>query len=174
MIKWSWGRNARPLQPRPIVKPWLLELETAKEILEGIFNARPADVEEMIHMVAASIATAYLHLTGQAAISLLTCPIFFELDRMRMADDYNPLSQAFADWPTRHAIYDNECKESDGLKHRRLDLEKLALELQVGLCRFWIVTIRICHRWINKLKTARFGDFPCIGWTCGIMILAKQ
>jgi hypothetical protein len=29
---------------------------------------------------------------------------------MRMADDYNPPRQAFADWPTRHVIYDNECK----------------------------------------------------------------
>jgi hypothetical protein len=55
----SWGRNARSLQPRPIVKPWLLELETAKEILEEIFHARPADVEEMIHMVVAGIATEY-------------------------------------------------------------------------------------------------------------------
>ena len=50
MIKLPWKRGARPLEPRPIVNPRLVELETAKEILEEIFHARPADVEEMIQM----------------------------------------------------------------------------------------------------------------------------
>ena len=116
------------------LESWLLEickqnLNIVEQILIDILK-RSNNVA--ITAVVASIATAYPHLSGQAAISLLTCPIFFELDRMRMASDYSPLSQAFADWPTRHAIYDNERKESDCLKHRKLDLEKLACELQVG------------------------------------------
>jgi hypothetical protein len=48
MIKWSWKRGARPLEPRLKVNPRLLELQTAKQILEEIFHARPSDAEEMI------------------------------------------------------------------------------------------------------------------------------
>jgi hypothetical protein len=33
-----------------MVNTRLVELETAKEILEEIFHARPSDVEKMIHM----------------------------------------------------------------------------------------------------------------------------
>ena len=50
MIKLPWKREARLLEPRPMVNPRLAELETAKEILEEIFHARPAEVEEMIQM----------------------------------------------------------------------------------------------------------------------------
>ena len=50
MIKLPWKRGARPLGPRRIVNPRLLELQTAKQILEEIFHARPSDVEEMIQM----------------------------------------------------------------------------------------------------------------------------
>jgi hypothetical protein len=50
MIKLPWKREARLLDPRPMVNTRLVELETAKEILEEIFHARPSDVEEMIRM----------------------------------------------------------------------------------------------------------------------------
>ncbi|MGD0953196.1 MAG: hypothetical protein ABR985_12520 [Methanotrichaceae archaeon] len=33
-----------------MVNPRLLELQTAKQILEEVFHARPADVQEMIQM----------------------------------------------------------------------------------------------------------------------------
>ena len=48
VIKLPWKRGARPFEPRPMVNPRLMELETAKQILEEIFHARPSDVEEMI------------------------------------------------------------------------------------------------------------------------------
>ncbi len=48
MIKLSWRREARPLEPKLMVNPRLLELETAKEILEEVFHARHSEVEEMI------------------------------------------------------------------------------------------------------------------------------
>ena len=48
MIKLPWKREARPLEPTPTVNPRLLELQTAKQILEEIFHARPSDVDEMI------------------------------------------------------------------------------------------------------------------------------
>lgn len=50
MIKLSWKREARPLAPKPMVNPRLMELETAKQILEEIFHAKPSDVDEMIQM----------------------------------------------------------------------------------------------------------------------------
>ena len=50
MIKLPWKRGARPLEPWPTVNPRHLELQTAKQILEEIFHARPSDVEEMIQM----------------------------------------------------------------------------------------------------------------------------
>ena len=50
MIKLPWKREARSLGPRLKVNPRLLELQTAKQILEEIFHARPSDVDEMIQM----------------------------------------------------------------------------------------------------------------------------
>jgi len=43
-----WKRKSNPVQPRQVSKKQL-ELETAKQILQEVFNARPADIEEMIH-----------------------------------------------------------------------------------------------------------------------------
>ncbi|MGD0952726.1 MAG: hypothetical protein ABR985_10105 [Methanotrichaceae archaeon] len=50
MIKLPWKRGARTLEPKIMVNPILLELQTAKQILEEIFHARPSDVEEIIQM----------------------------------------------------------------------------------------------------------------------------
>jgi hypothetical protein len=47
MIK-LWRREARTFEPRQMVNHRLLELETAKEILDEVFHARPSDVEDMI------------------------------------------------------------------------------------------------------------------------------
>jgi hypothetical protein len=46
-MRWPWGREARPIEPRPMVGR-AQELETAKEILAEVFGARPGEVEEMI------------------------------------------------------------------------------------------------------------------------------
>jgi hypothetical protein len=50
MIKLPWKHEARSLHPRQMVNPRLLELQTAKQILQEIFHARPSEVEEMIKM----------------------------------------------------------------------------------------------------------------------------
>ena len=50
MIRWPRKRETRPLEPKMMVNPRLLELQTAKQILEEIFHARPSDVDEMIRM----------------------------------------------------------------------------------------------------------------------------
>jgi hypothetical protein len=38
MIKWSWRREAKTFEPRRIINPRLLVLETAKEILEEVLR----------------------------------------------------------------------------------------------------------------------------------------
>jgi hypothetical protein len=48
MIRWSWKREARTFEPRRMINPRLLELQTAKQILEEVFHARLSDVEDMI------------------------------------------------------------------------------------------------------------------------------
>lgn len=50
MIRWPRRRETRPLEPKITVNPRILELQTAKQILEEIFHARPSDVDEMIRM----------------------------------------------------------------------------------------------------------------------------
>ena len=43
-----WRREARLIEPKPMVGLNFQELQTAKEILAEVFHTRPADVEEMI------------------------------------------------------------------------------------------------------------------------------
>ena len=47
-MRWPWIREARLIEPRPVINPKVLELQTAKEILAEVFHARPGEVEEMI------------------------------------------------------------------------------------------------------------------------------
>jgi hypothetical protein len=47
-MRWLWGQQARPVEPRPVASIRAMELETAKEILAEVFHARPGEVEEMI------------------------------------------------------------------------------------------------------------------------------
>jgi len=47
-MRWPWIRDARLIEPRPVISPKVLELQTAKEILAEVFHAWPGEVEEMI------------------------------------------------------------------------------------------------------------------------------
>jgi hypothetical protein len=47
-MRLPWRKEAKLIEPRPVVGPKVLELLTAKEILAEVFHARPADVDEMI------------------------------------------------------------------------------------------------------------------------------
>ncbi|MHB8119519.1 MAG: hypothetical protein ACYDHX_12435 [Methanothrix sp.] len=47
-MKWPWRREAKLIEPRRAVSIRAMELETAKDILAEVFNARPGEVEEMI------------------------------------------------------------------------------------------------------------------------------
>jgi hypothetical protein len=43
-----WRREARLIEPMPMIGQKVQELQTAKEILAEVFHARPGEVEEMI------------------------------------------------------------------------------------------------------------------------------
>jgi hypothetical protein len=49
-VRWPWIRDARLIEPKPVINPKVLELPTAKEILAEVFHARTDEVEEMIQM----------------------------------------------------------------------------------------------------------------------------
>jgi hypothetical protein len=49
-MRWRWKRQARLIEPRRAANTRVLELETAKEILSEVFQARPSEVEEMIQV----------------------------------------------------------------------------------------------------------------------------
>jgi hypothetical protein len=41
LMRWPWIREAKLIEPRPVINPKILELQTAKEILAEVFHARP-------------------------------------------------------------------------------------------------------------------------------------
>jgi hypothetical protein len=47
-MRWPWRQDAKPIEPRMAADLKVLELQTAKEILAEVFDARPGEVEEMI------------------------------------------------------------------------------------------------------------------------------
>ncbi|NMB86408.1 MAG: hypothetical protein A4E44_01033 [Methanosaeta sp. PtaB.Bin018] len=47
-MRWPWRKAARPIEPRLAISSRAMELQTAKEILAEVFDARPGEVEEMI------------------------------------------------------------------------------------------------------------------------------
>jgi hypothetical protein len=47
-MKLPWRREARLIEPSPMIALNVQELQTAKEILAEVFHAHPSDVEEMI------------------------------------------------------------------------------------------------------------------------------
>jgi len=49
-MRWRWKRQAKLIEPRRVANAKALELETAKEILAEVFQARPSEVEEMIQV----------------------------------------------------------------------------------------------------------------------------
>jgi len=116
---------------------WLLELcqsnlPQVEQILHYILKSSN---NVALTSVVASCAIAHPEKAGQAAVSLLTCPVFFELDRSRVMKDITNINKVFADLPlssTEKYVYRDERREADDLDHRKLNLENLALNLQTG------------------------------------------
>lgn len=71
--------------------------------------------------------------TGDAALSLLGCRDFFDLDRQRMVTESGAF--AFGGMGHQEKLFQEERLASNKLPHRRRDLEKFALDLQLGALR---------------------------------------
>lgn len=126
--------------------PYLLQcaLMALEHWLLQICNSRPADVEQIlikllresnnaaVSAVAASVATAYPEIAGEAAIALLTSSDFVRLDKPRTISEVGAPSRIGAMFPKQfeNQVFDDERKKSDDLPHRRWDLEWTAIRLQ--------------------------------------------
>ncbi|UEC42914.1 MAG: AAA family ATPase [Methanothrix sp.] len=118
------------------LESWLLELcELNSPQVEQVLNYLLKGCNNVaITAVVASIATAYPKQAKQAALSLLTCPYFIKLDIWRVVHEQSTPTSIFSYFPImdKNRIYIEERKTADSLEHRRLHLEKLALQLQFG------------------------------------------
>ncbi|HEY3863700.1 MAG TPA: hypothetical protein VGO59_17635 [Verrucomicrobiae bacterium] len=115
---------------------WLLDLcETDVRAAEAWMTQLLTKSNNVaVTAVVASAAIAFPRAAGLAGLSLLTCPDFIELERVRMSQGGMPTG-LFGDLPDQNvedAIFKRERKESDALEHRRFDLENLAIQLQTG------------------------------------------
>ena len=86
--------------------------------------------------VVSSVAQAYPVLAGNAAVTLLTSPPLFHLDRGRFVSDGSHhdkiLNEHFPPLDAEHAIFTHERTQAHERAHRREQLEGLAVRLQLG------------------------------------------
>jgi hypothetical protein len=85
--------------------------------------------------VVASVATAHLHISGEALIVLLRSRECIWLDRNRLVNESGAPSRLAGLLPQLNAsneIYEAERKEADAIPHRHLHLENAVLNLQLG------------------------------------------
>ena len=84
--------------------------------------------------VVASVCNAFPEKGGRAALAVLNYRELFGMDRARMAADlsHTSVSDFFPTYDAVAEFCNDERKKSDSLPHRRLDLEALALRLQMG------------------------------------------
>lgn len=124
-------------------------------------NSQPDDVEVIllfllrrsecaaVTAVVASIATAFPHQAGEAALVLLRCRDCVLLDRTRMVSEMQATSRLFEMFPTHDAskeILASERKAADAMPHRQQDLESAAANLQLGPLRPQVHEILDGHR----------------------------
>jgi gluconate kinase len=115
---------------------WLLELcDTAPQYVEQWLLKLLRDANNVcVTGVVASIATAHPRLVGAAGVALLTCRDLVLLDRVRLvheAERPSALSGMLPSVRADNAVYEDERKRADALPHRKLDLETMALNLQL-------------------------------------------
>lgn len=129
---------------------WLLEVcQTDPGAAEAWMTELLAKSNNVaVTAVVVSAAIAHPHAAGAVGLSLLTCPDFIELERVRMSQGAAPTS-VFGELPNHDAediVFKRERKESDALEHRRSDLENLAVQLQTGPYRDRVWKILERHR----------------------------
>lgn len=118
------------------LESWLLEIcKFPKVDLEGwLLNLLRDSNNVAITAVVASVCNACPDKGGRAALALLTSRDLIELDRARMASECGQsfIPDFFPSFNSENKFYEDERKKSDSLSHRRLDLENLAVKLQIS------------------------------------------
>ncbi len=116
------------------VEPWLLK------ILKESNNV-------MATAVVASVCNAHPEKAGCAGLALLSLRELIRMDRARMAQErsHSLMSGVFPSFGINE-IYESERKKSDALPHRGLDLEALAVKLQLREGREEVFALIDGHR----------------------------
>lgn len=115
---------------------WLLEIANIEGVnLESWLLKLVRESNNVaVTAVVASVCIAEPQKSGRAALALLSSHDVIRLDRGRMVHDQTNTSMArlMPSLQAKHKIYDDERIASDDLKHRKSDLESLAISLQFG------------------------------------------
>jgi hypothetical protein len=116
---------------------WLLELAESNPgaldaTLLGILRRSESCA---LAAVVTSVATAFPHASGETLLVLLTALELVRLDAYRVVGESQAPSGLHGMFPRERGmdeIYQREREESDGLPHRKTDLESAILNLQFG------------------------------------------
>ncbi|MDI6872291.1 MAG: ATP-binding protein [Bacillota bacterium] len=116
---------------------WLLEYAEAypSQLDKVLLHILRQSDSAALTAVAASVATAFPHASGETLLVLLRSPLCFQLDRQRLASESQAPSRLSGLMPRLSAsdmIYEEERKEADALPHRGCDLETAIANLQLG------------------------------------------
>jgi len=85
----------------------------------------------MATAVVTSVCIAYPDKAGRAGLALLTNRELIDCDRSRIVSESAAGLEMFSGMNPSHLIYEQERKQSNGRKHRREDLESLAVRMQL-------------------------------------------
>jgi conflict system STAND superfamily ATPase len=116
---------------------WLFELaETKPETLDAtLLDMLRRSDSGALTAVAASVAIARPHLAGETLLVLLQSPELIRMDSHRVVNESQApsgLHEMFPKGRGQDAVFNAERKESDGLPHRKYDLESAIMNLQLG------------------------------------------
>jgi hypothetical protein len=119
---------------------WLLELCVShpERVQRWLYHILRTGTSGATTAIVASVATAYPHVAGDAALPLIACRELFDFDRDRWVHEAQAPSHLLNAMPLPRAtdsIYAGDRKKADALPHRRSHLESVALNLQLGPLR---------------------------------------
>ena len=116
------------------LESWLLRLGEMDGVdLEGwLLHLLRNTNNVMATAVVASVCVAYPDKAGQAGLALLSSRGIVQLDRGRLASELSSGFEAFFGLNPRHEVFEQERIASNKLRHRREDLELLAVRMQFG------------------------------------------
>jgi len=116
---------------------WLLESAERhpRELDAALIDILRRSNSVALTAVAASVATAFPHLSSETLLVLLRSRICIWLDRQRMATETNlssDLLTSMLELRAENKIHTSERKEANALPHRQSDLEAAIANLQLG------------------------------------------